>query len=212
MNQSNLDPLGCWCGCNIKGRGNKSFKSQVWKNILSGLSVYFFFHLTEYFLKSHQSFFLCIEFRERNIDLLFHLFTDALLYSCMWPDPVSNQQPWCIRTKLYSTKLSSQSYTSLSIACIAFTPNNQMNYRYSMNICWDSLNIRHLPGTTPCDSPCRNKALKEHSLWWRQWNLYIGFYRIKTTGKKDSKVFIEVVLWVMETMGSPPFFNPYKYF
>ena len=123
----------------------------------------------------------------------------------MWPDPVSNQQPWCIRTKLYSTKLSSQSYTSLSIACIAFTPNNQMNYRYSMNICWDSLNIRHLPGTTPCDSPCRNKALKEHSLWWRQWNLYIGFYRIKTTGKKDSKVFIEVVLWVMETMGSPPF-------
>ena len=39
-------------------------------------------------------------FREREIDLLFHLPMRSLVVSCMCPDWGSNPQPWCVRTTL----------------------------------------------------------------------------------------------------------------
>ena len=38
--------------------------------------------------------------RQRNIDLLFHLFMHLLVDSCMCPDRGLNPQPWCTGTVL----------------------------------------------------------------------------------------------------------------
>ena len=44
--------------------------------------------------------------RERNIDLLSHLFMHSLVASCMYPDQRLNLQPWPIRTTLLRAELS----------------------------------------------------------------------------------------------------------
>ena len=43
---------------------------------------------------------LILRKREKNIDLLFHLFMHSLVDSHMCPDQGSNLQPWCIRMML----------------------------------------------------------------------------------------------------------------
>ena len=50
------------------------------------------------------SFFKLFFFRDRNIDLLFHLLINSLVASCMYHDP----QPWLIRTRLQPTELPGQ--------------------------------------------------------------------------------------------------------
>ena len=47
--------------------------------------------------------------RERDINLLFHLFMHSLVASCMGPDPGSNLQPWFIRMMLLPTEPPGQS-------------------------------------------------------------------------------------------------------
>ena len=49
--------------------------------------------------------------RERNNDLLFHLFMHSLVASCICPDQGSNLQPWCIGTTLQPNELPSQGET-----------------------------------------------------------------------------------------------------
>ena len=46
--------------------------------------------------------------REKNTDLLFHLFMHSLVDSYMCPDQGSNPQPWYIGTMLQPTELSGQ--------------------------------------------------------------------------------------------------------
>ena len=67
---------GIGTGRDIYTGGNKSFSFLI-------------FHLLIFFRK-----------RERNTDLLFHLFTHALVDSYMCPDREWNPQPRCIRTTL----------------------------------------------------------------------------------------------------------------
>ena len=50
--------------------------------------------------------------RERDIDLLFHLFMHSLVDSCMCPDRGSNTQPWHTGMMLYPTELPRQGENS----------------------------------------------------------------------------------------------------
>ena len=46
--------------------------------------------------------------RERDVNLLFHLFMHSLVASCMCPDQGSNPQPWSMWMTLYPSELPSQ--------------------------------------------------------------------------------------------------------
>ena len=51
--------------------------------------------------------------REKDINLLFHLFMHSLVDSCLGPDPVLDPQPWHIRTTLKPAELPGQGKSSL---------------------------------------------------------------------------------------------------
>ena len=71
--------------------------------------------------------------RERNMDLLLHLFMHSLVDSCRCPDQGLNPQPWHIRTTLSPTELPRQGpYLFLEIQ----DPTNVLHITVS---CWVSL-------------------------------------------------------------------------
>ena len=51
--------------------------------------------------------------RQRNVNVLFHLFMNSLADSCMCPDQELNPQPWHIRTKLSPTKQPNQGFPTV---------------------------------------------------------------------------------------------------